>query len=449
MPSRRASRAALHEPDAGPEPAASTSRPSSPSPRRCTSRPPGPSRGGTSRRRARARRQAGRAGAVPRRAARRGAAPDAAARRRAASRRAGPGRPAGHRPVGGARRPPRRRDWRAGEAYPHGPHGHEPHAARGGRARGRPGGRRPADGRLLAGGRARGDRPAARARRGGGRGPAPGPAHRQPPARPDPGRPGGPLLRGADRDAARRALLSPQPGAGGPGHRSLTVPGGGGGRGRGRRRWWIALVALVLVVAAAGFVAFKLFQPGHGDGTGRVRVVVPQGSTASQVGDLLAERGVVDSSFFFGLRARLAGKRGDLRAGTFTLRRDMSYAAALDALTTVPKSAPVVDVTLPEGPSRRELAPIVRQAGVSGDYLRASAALAGAAPARLRRAARDLEPGGLPLPGDLRAAPRGRDRPGARGQAARRLQAERRQGRPSRRPGAATCRATTSSSSPR
>ena len=174
----------------------------------------------------------------------------------------------------------------------------------------------------------------------------------------------------------RRAGRSyaPQPGAGGPGHRSLTVPGAGGGsRGRGRRRWWIALAALVLIGAAIAFVAVKLFQPGHGDGTGRVRVVVPQGSTASQVGDLLAERGVVDSSFFFGLRARLAGQRSDLRAGTFTLRRDMSYAAALDALTTAPKAAPVVDVTLPEGPSRRELAPIVRQAGVSGDYLRASA----------------------------------------------------------------------------
>ena len=207
----------------------------------------------------------------------------------------------------------------------------------------------------------------------------------------------------------RRAGRSyaPQPGAGGPGHRSLTVPGAGGGsRGRGRRRWWIALAALVLIGAAIAFVAFKLFQPGHGDGTGRVRVVVPQGSTASQVGDLLAERGVVDSSFFFGLRARLAGQRSDLRAGTFTLRRDMSYAAALDALTTAPKAAPVVDVTLPEGPSRRELAPIVRQAGVSGDYLAGQRPLVRAAPARLRRPARDLEPRGLPLPGHLRAAPR-------------------------------------------
>ena len=32
----------------------------------------------------------------------------------------------------------------------------------------------------------------------------------------------------------------------------------------------------------------------------------------------------------------------------------MSYGAALDALTTAPKAAPVVNITIPEGPSRRE-----------------------------------------------------------------------------------------------
>jgi UPF0755 protein len=50
----------------------------------------------------------------------------------------------------------------------------------------------------------------------------------------------------------------------------------------------------------------------------------------------------------------------------------MPYAAALTALTTAPKAAPVLNVTLPEGPSRREAAPRVREAGVRGDYLAAT-----------------------------------------------------------------------------
>jgi UPF0755 protein len=50
----------------------------------------------------------------------------------------------------------------------------------------------------------------------------------------------------------------------------------------------------------------------------------------------------------------------------------MPYKDALAALTEAPKAAPTIDVTLPEGPSRRELAPRVAQAGVRGSYVKAS-----------------------------------------------------------------------------
>jgi UPF0755 protein len=99
---------------------------------------------------------------------------------------------------------------------------------------------------------------------------------------------------------------------------------------------------------------------------------VPAGATAAQIGDLLEQRGVVSSGFFFSLRARLSGQREELRSGRYALKRDMPYAAALTTLTTAPKAAPVLNVTLPEGPSRREAAPRVRQAGVRGDYLAAT-----------------------------------------------------------------------------
>ncbi|HSD78785.1 MAG TPA: endolytic transglycosylase MltG [Solirubrobacteraceae bacterium] len=160
---------------------------------------------------------------------------------------------------------------------------------------------------------------------------------------------------------------APQPGAPAPGHRQLTVP-----RRRRRRRLLAALLVLVLLVAGVAVVAWLLFQPFKGEPSGSVRVVIPPGATASQIGDRLARAGVVDSGFFFDLRTRLSGHRGDLRAGTYTLEHGMTYGAAIDALTTAPTAAPVVNVTLPEGPSRRELAPAVRRAGVRGDYLRAS-----------------------------------------------------------------------------
>jgi UPF0755 protein len=158
-----------------------------------------------------------------------------------------------------------------------------------------------------------------------------------------------------------------QPGASGyPPYRKLAV--------KPRRKWLrriFAVLALGLAIAAAAF-AFLLFQPRHGAGHGTVVVTVPAGATAGEIGDLLADRGVVRSSFFFSLRARLSGDRAKLRSGRYALREGMSYGAALTALTTPPKAAPVVNITLAEGPSRREEAAKLRAAGVKGDYLAAT-----------------------------------------------------------------------------
>jgi len=165
-----------------------------------------------------------------------------------------------------------------------------------------------------------------------------------------------------------RADYQPQPGAPGmPPHRNLGVR-------KPRRLWLRRFVALlaILLLAAVAAIAVMLYQPFHGKGYDAVVVQVPPGSSARDVGDLLAENDVVDSGLFFALRARLGGDRGKLRAGTYTLKKSMPYGDALAALTEEPTAAPTIDVTLPEGPSRRELAPRVKAAGVRGDYITAS-----------------------------------------------------------------------------
>jgi uncharacterized YceG family protein len=132
------------------------------------------------------------------------------------------------------------------------------------------------------------------------------------------------------------------------------------------------VLALLLVIGGV-WVVVSLFQPGTGSGAGTVVVRVPPGAGAGEIGDLLARRGVVDSGFFFSVRAALAGKRGNLRSGTYTLKRGMSYGAALDVLTRAPSTAPVFSVVIPEGLSIAEAAPRVRRAGVRGSYVSAAA----------------------------------------------------------------------------
>ena len=160
-----------------------------------------------------------------------------------------------------------------------------------------------------------------------------------------------------------------QPGAPGmPPHRNIGVQ-------KTRRRWLRRFVVMlvILALAAVAVFAFMLYQPFHGKGYDAVVVKIPPGSSAGDIGKLLSSKGVVESGFFFALRARVEGDRGKLQAGTYTLKRSMPYKDALAALTQAPKAAPTIDVTLPEGPSRRELAPRVKAAGVRGSYVDASA----------------------------------------------------------------------------
>ena len=130
----------------------------------------------------------------------------------------------------------------------------------------------------------------------------------------------------------------------------------------------------IFAVIAVLFVAwslFTLFQPFHGDGTGRVAVTVPKGSSVSEVGDLLGERGVIDDSTLFQIRVTLAGKRSEIYSGRFTLAEDMSYGAAIEALSKPPVKR-TVTVTIPEGYSRAQTAQLVEEAGVPGAYTKAT-----------------------------------------------------------------------------
>jgi UPF0755 protein len=134
-----------------------------------------------------------------------------------------------------------------------------------------------------------------------------------------------------------------------------------------------------------------LFQPFAGDGGDRVRVVIPKGDGVGEIADSLDAAGVVKSANLFSVRATLAGKRDDLKPGTYYLREDMGYGDVLDRLTKGPGKE-IVNVTIPEGLSRREIVPLLVKVGVRGDYLAASVSSSRLDP---RRYGADREPDSL------------------------------------------------------
>jgi uncharacterized YceG family protein len=130
----------------------------------------------------------------------------------------------------------------------------------------------------------------------------------------------------------------------------------------------------LFAVIAALFVLWflnSLFQPFHGDGSGQVQVTIPKGSSVAEVGDLLADEDVISNSTLFQVRVTLAGKRSEIYSGRFTLAHDMSYGAAIDALSTPPVKR-TLTVTIPEGYTRSQAAQVVEEAGVPGDYTKAT-----------------------------------------------------------------------------
>ena len=186
-----------------------------------------------------------------------------------------------------------------------------------------------------------------------------------------------PRDRAADRAAAARVALrarrkrEQKAGAAGRPPKAPKPPRPPRERGPRSTRFWVLVAAGAALALVLLWLLFSLFQPFKGDGEGVVRVQIPTGATVSEIGDVLEQNDVIASAFFFRARVTLGGSRGDLKPGSYKLKRDMSYGAAIDALSEGPPKD-IVTVTIPEGRSRAEIAPIVEAAGLDGNYRRAS-----------------------------------------------------------------------------
>ncbi len=144
------------------------------------------------------------------------------------------------------------------------------------------------------------------------------------------------------------------------------------------RRRRLAAVVAIAIAAVALWVVLALFQPFGGDGEGKVVVTIPKGATASEVGDILERKGVisggppfVSGSTLFRLRLSMAGKSDDIPSGSYTLASGMSYGAAIDELTASPAERGTTAV-IPEGYTRDQIAKIASDAGLKGNYKKAT-----------------------------------------------------------------------------
>jgi peptidoglycan lytic transglycosylase G len=231
--------------------------------------------------------------------------------------------------------------------------------------------------------RRRREREARRTKSGQGRKQGTAPPAKDPPAVTQPSAEGPSAAtaeapRRAKRPVPKEQIATPPP-AGSDGDGGNPVPSTP--RGRYRRRRILALGLLLVGVLVAWFL-ISFFQPppfDPGVGSGQAIVTVPEGATASQVADLLTENDVVSNGTLFEWRLKLAGKTEQILPGRYVLAHDMSYGDAIDRLTS---SGGKINLTIPEGEDRTQIAATVKDLGLSGDYLAASKSAKGFDPNR-------------------------------------------------------------------
>lgn len=157
----------------------------------------------------------------------------------------------------------------------------------------------------------------------------------EPPARSRPGPAGAPLGR------------APRPGDGRGGR-----GGGGGGQSRAPRVLLGVAVTAVLLLGTVGVWVQRQINPSGSPGEVRT-IVVPEGATASSIGDLLADEGIIASAFVWDWYLRVQGG-GPFQAGEYQLAEDSSMGDVVDILGRGPKPPEERRFTVPEGFTAQE-----------------------------------------------------------------------------------------------
>lgn len=85
------------------------------------------------------------------------------------------------------------------------------------------------------------------------------------------------------------------------------------------------LIVLIVACAAAAYAWYVMaLAPVNSQNSEKTRVEIVEGSSPSDIGDLLEEKQLIKSSFAFDLYTRLSGTRSQLQAGTYSLMQSES-----------------------------------------------------------------------------------------------------------------------------
>jgi UPF0755 protein len=120
----------------------------------------------------------------------------------------------------------------------------------------------------------------------------------------------------------------------------------------------LLLILLILLVALGGYFSYQFWL--RGGGSDEVTVIIPEGSSFSQILDSLESSEVIDSRSAFRLLSIATGNDGKIKPGRYKFQRGIAHAKLLEALVEG-RSTVKMRVTFPEGITIRRMASIASQ----------------------------------------------------------------------------------------
>jgi len=109
-----------------------------------------------------------------------------------------------------------------------------------------------------------------------------------------------------------------------------------------KKKFIATIVIVVLLIAYFGLAIFKQSS------NPKQEVIVPAGSSVSQISNILQDKGIIPNTFVFKVGLYLSGKARNLKPGKYILKKEMGYKETVNALAAGPKIS-IFSITIPEG----------------------------------------------------------------------------------------------------
>lgn len=136
-----------------------------------------------------------------------------------------------------------------------------------------------------------------------------------------------------------------------------------------RRRTFVVLAVLTAIIGTVAGGGWWTLMRTEVDVplAQHVQIEIPSHATSTEIGRLLAERGIVANRTMFAVRLRMLGADGSLKSGSYDLVTGSEYDEVIRALQAGPLEA-FVSVTIPEGWTIDQVARRVQEkTGISAD----------------------------------------------------------------------------------